>query len=245
MNFSEESARNQLVRLIQTNYRPWLPVGQDVTHRNIGYRIVPEAFGLQANHDRSDGRSLLHINVLGVNTDNNPVWPPDRRDEARNGEPTRTTESDEVDENGFPFHQFGKLQYCEVEGQEYRKRYPTPVAADEAEWEDTGFFTVIRISSFGRQNGIYAIFDWFPITRDDGTGEEWRFRVHTKDGRWGILPGHQTPISVAKIADSVDDLVHENDMSLRECVDKTVEIVRTYFNPARNAICRAVRPEAL
>jgi len=54
-------------------------------------------------------------------------------------------------------------------------------------------------------------------------------RVNTKDGPWGILPGHQTPICVDKIADSVD---------------KIVEIVRAYINPAQNAVSRAVRPEA-
>jgi len=76
---------------------------------------------LQAYHDQSDEKKLLHINVLGVNTDNNPVWPRNRRDEARTDESTRTAESDEADENGFSFHQFGKLQYCKVEGQEYHK----------------------------------------------------------------------------------------------------------------------------
>ncbi|KAI9779958.1 MAG: hypothetical protein M1839_007114 [Geoglossum umbratile] len=110
MNFNNDILRGKLVNILERSVVPWLPVGNDRT--GAIYRIVPGAFGLLPDQqDPKTNRELVPMNVLGVNTNVQLKIPSRSRKLNFSEESTKSNESDDLETEGFVFHQIGNLEY--------------------------------------------------------------------------------------------------------------------------------------
>ncbi|KAL3417426.1 hypothetical protein PVAG01_11426 [Phlyctema vagabunda] len=228
-NFNNEDSREELCRLIQRDYRPKLFVER-----------------LKSHHNYTAGKTPLPQNVLGVNTDSHPVYPKpprNRRKENKSDDSVTSTESHEVDNNGFAFHQIGFLQSYEVDDNsmrfsQYVELKDEAAALENWEWDDTGFHVVVRIDGRGSAQGVYAIYVMFPKS-EFGCA---RVPIDTPDG-WGCLPRQDKCFSMAKMADTINDFEDLKRFDWSDIHYDTVEIVRAYQHEHPHRILRCVRPD--
>lgn len=68
--------------------------------------------------------------------------------------------------------------------------------ANSLPWEPTGFFVVGELTRNGKIRGVYVIYDMFPRNE---RGE----RTQVKSGNWACLPGTETQITCARLANNM------------------------------------------
>ncbi|KAI9866424.1 MAG: hypothetical protein M1813_001546 [Trichoglossum hirsutum] len=222
MNYNNEIARGKLVNVLERSVVPWLPVGSD---RAGGiYRIVPGARGLLPDQqDPKTDRELVSMNVLGVNTNLQPVIPFRSRKANFSEESTRSNESDDSDYAGFVFHQIGNLEYWGGNPDDLR----TYEDAANGTWFPTRFYAVMRFGRNGAANGVFVIYDFYP---EDECLQE---RRKLDDRDWGYLPSglSDQPISIAKIANKITDLRFGRTFDFVGPLDYPVKLVRAMKTP--------------
>ncbi|KAI9652087.1 MAG: hypothetical protein M1831_007220 [Alyxoria varia] len=118
--------------------------------------------------------------------------------------------SNSANGSGFMFYQLGDLtiylghKRLQEVHKELRAGKPYPSASD---WVPTGFAVVVRINSEYQAGAVYIIYNFFPKELDG-------VPLHsTNDISWGRIPNgvSQEQFSVAKIADSIDELGMEKE----------------------------------
>ncbi|KAI9861222.1 MAG: hypothetical protein M1813_005395 [Trichoglossum hirsutum] len=228
MNYNSKIARGKLVTAVDRPIVPWLPVG---SHQNGGiYRIVPGAYGLQPDQpDPKTDRTLVSMNVLGVNTNVQPTLPVRSRKANFSEASTKSNESDDSEIAGFVFHQIGTLEYWGDKDENFHSFED----AARGPWLPTGFRVVVRFGRNGAANGIYIIYDFYP---KDAWGER---ELKITGDYWGRLPQDRSnqQFSIAKLADTIIELRFGRKFTLTEVLDYPVEIVRAMKTP-EDAIIR-------
>ena len=102
---------------------------------------------------------------------------------------------------GFVFVQIGMLELCDDE--EVNQDSLTIQRAAKSQWHETGFAVVVEVQEYNKAGAVVFIYNFFPIDHHDA-GERYHTTYERKWGRlWYRCPEQ---FSVARIADSVDDL---------------------------------------
>ncbi|KAI9864087.1 MAG: hypothetical protein M1813_003404 [Trichoglossum hirsutum] len=223
INYNNDVDRGKLVSAIEQTVVPWLPVGK---HENGGiYRILPGAYGLRPDQpDPETDRTLVSINVLGVNTNVQPRIPLQSRKANFPEESTQSNESDDPETEGFVFQQIGTLQYWGDDEENFQSLEDD---ADET-WLYTKFCAAVRLGRNGTADGIYIFYDFYPENEDDDE-RDWK----SDDKYWGILRKDRTrqQFSMAKLSNTMSELRFEKTFTLTEALDYPVEIVRAVKSP--------------
>ncbi|KAL1633538.1 hypothetical protein SLS58_011053 [Diplodia intermedia] len=194
---------------------PWLPLGR--TSDGTGYRLLPKAYGLlphdQLFNKESTPYKLLPPCFLGVNLTvqpREPSRPANRREANLSEASTRTAES-----AGFEFQQLGVLQY-------YVGDLPdTMKEAAEGGWEPTGYYVVARIAPSGCIDGLYVLFDMFPV-EDEYTG----IRSQITGDTWGYMEPSDEQFTCARIGNRLGEMHFGKELLWTERVRHPVELVR-------------------
>ncbi|KAK4033290.1 hypothetical protein C8A01DRAFT_19752, partial [Parachaetomium inaequale] len=232
---------DKLLQAMGKTNSPWISIGFDGC---ILYRLVPEAFGLQA-HPRekattaSGSRPLLPRCFLGLNSTvqpHEPAVPANRRQANLSEISACSAESDDADAPGFAFFQLGELQYARR--QNGREGWPENDDVERAEflsWRPTGFNLVARLGPSGARaggHGIYAIYDMFPRGDDDYDDYLDRLRRRrTTHPFWGIPPiakdgNEEEQFSCAKLGDRLSDFGKAHRLVWMDKIEHPVELVR-------------------
>ena len=213
-NFKIKDEVNKLVGMMERDVKPWIVVGSS---EGVYYRLIPGAYNLKPDKDSyPPGEEVRYIDILGINTN---VSPPiaNRREQNVSTESADSNDSD-VQENGFVFHQLGRLEYLD----DYINNFK-PNDWDQlgkADWEPTGFCVEVEILANGFGSSIYAIYDMHPRT-------EWGERREITDPTsWRRLRGHNQQISCAKMADSILQLGMQHRIPFSDKCNQRPELVR-------------------
>jgi hypothetical protein len=201
---------------------PWIPLGCN-SDRTLLYRIAPDPFAIRP-HDLAyplstgDEAHLWPGCFLGANTTvqpRQPALPLNRRKANLSEQSTISGESDDSDIPGFDFFQIGRLEWVDnFEGN------TDPSVVEGADWEDTGFCVVARLSTTGYAQGIYAVADMWPY--NDETGE----RELVTGPHWGMPPrSNGLQFSCAQIGQRLGDMGFGFVVEWTCIVDHPVELV--------------------
>ncbi|OJD30408.1 uncharacterized protein BKCO1_610005 [Diplodia corticola] len=219
MNFHNMQDADLLIDWQIRDVRPWLPLGR--TSDGTGYRLLPKAYGLlphdQLFNAESTPYELLPPCFLGVNLTvqpREPSRPANRREANLSEESTRTAESDD-NPPGFEFQQLGELQY-------YVAALPDTIEdAAEGLWEPTGYYVVARIAPTGCIDGLYVLFDMFPV-EDEYTG----IRSQITGDEWGYMEPSDEQFTCARIGNRLGEMRFGKELLWTERVRHPVELVR-------------------
>lgn len=190
------------------------------------YRITLHPSALLPDDPRPPhSRPLVSDNGLGVNIN---VQPPDinPRDSHLPEKSTVVNESDDSDNGGFIFHQFGILETCSGEEEDLQ----TLEDSGKAEWMRNRFVAAMRIDWIGRANGIYILFDFYDL--DDCAGTRYPKIQGSNWDDLGDRPGKVSCANIAVPTSSLDciffDLFCSRKLSI---MLHAVEIVRAVHSP--------------
>lgn len=167
MNYNDIKSRIAVYRELYKEVRPWIPIGRD----EVGdlYRIVSQTDVLTSDRKPPDTHGVADFGILGVNTNVQPPKPACRRAANMSEESNVSNESDDQDEGGFVFFEIGTFQVLLVESP---YEIQSLDGAGKADWSDTHFVAVMRVSRSGNANGVYLLYDF--IWRDEMTYKRMR-----------------------------------------------------------------------
>ncbi|KAK3362557.1 hypothetical protein B0T25DRAFT_8684 [Lasiosphaeria hispida] len=225
---------------------PTAPIGSDRRHL---YRLVADPYGLTSNDKNSSmetldkSQPLIDHAILGLNSTvqpKEPAVPASRRAANLSEASTRSGESDDHHQApGFIFFQLGSLQFTwhHLES-DWSPAVAENLAATidensgEYQWVPTGFYLVARLGHFGCVDGIYAIYNMYPLNEDTGLCEQVTW------SSWGIPPKRgdelEQQFSVARIGDTLGSLGYAKPIVWSEMIEHPVELVRV--KPAENSL---------
>lgn len=245
-DFGNASSRGQFLWMMEMLNTPFCLIGEGTFGKDYtGYALDPGPAYLWPNKQDEDDFDLVHQSILGINLNVRQVdadeaersrkdpLPMDRwmlktpEGSTRRGNP-RDTNRPEAE--GFIFVQLGML--CAYSG-------PRPWAevrtlGREAiipnSWAATGFGVVLQINSRGRPGSVWVIYNFHTLDEDDGS----HHHVPRKDTK-------TLPFTVAKIADRLEDLNHENariNFQIRATDERQIVGVRTFSKSSETLLGR-------
>lgn len=200
---------------------PWVAMGRNAEH-TILYRLVPDPLALRP-HDSSPpttAHQVLPLWFLGMNEDvqpRQPAVPLSRRHANLSETSANSAESDDTTP-GFVFFQLGKLEWVDISADGDTE----PYRLAGADWLDTGFCVVARLSTTGYAEGIHVLADMFPLNGDTGKREQ----ITGPD--WGIPPRLENlQFSCARIGHRLEEMGFGRELTWTNIVEHPVELVWT------------------
>jgi hypothetical protein len=217
-NYNDSADRRKLSVLLTQSVIPCLPAGKD--HRGNIYSITPDGYGLRPDR-RCYPPGSLNDSVLSI------TFPQDSDDSGR-----------------FFFHQIGNLEVwcggtrkfeCNDSDSDDPEIYENiRDQNDESEgkggfWRGTDYYIVMRIDERGASKGLYLIFNFYPEFEYDDGKRDTKIDIDDADDGWWrrMIKVDGRRVTVAKVADNVEQLKFTREFDLTEAFYDSVNLVTT------------------
>ena len=262
MDYSNAYQRGDIGDMLDAGRIPFCPLGEGFLEEDEGimaegggkpnfdisrklYRLMPSCCVMEPH--KSCELNDLPNTILGVNLNVEAAPPvaPTRHSQGRarrqknlpdasvqSGGPNDIEPASKGQRHGFVFMHIGMLEACKKTADDANNSRMREIMASE--WAETGFAVVVEIDSSNRAGALFVIYNFFPIDHHD-TLE--RYHVYD-DWQWGFLDyDSETQFSVAKIADSIQQLGWRKTFTFDIWSDHEVELVPV-IKSTRNTLVR-------